>query len=297
MGEDFVRYYIGNISSNTLRIVMQKSGKFDEWQLIDGSKFELEKSYGYEHNSVRDGDKALIKALAKRCVIAENRNPKGVQPSIIWNNSLVITDILTFLSLARAKNYPILIVEKNLGDQYTVGFGVTTLATDNKDIVSFGNLSQFISKSLTLIERNPDWLKDSGFDPSIFWYTQAQQSVVGTPSILKMALYWVSIEILASIHLKNKGLCIRGKEQRVRKFIKDKGYTGTEWRFLSRVIEDWYMIRSSAFHEGKDPELPVDVLKARRQQVRDFVSLVLVEMLEDQGQERKIETARRMQSY
>ena len=59
---------------------------------------------------------------------------------------------------------------------------------------------------------------------------------------------------------------------------------------------DWYQTRCALFHEGRQ-SLPIDVLTKRRQQVRDFTSLVLVEMLEQQDEARKKQIATRMQNY
>jgi hypothetical protein len=42
----------------------------------------------------------LLKGLAKRCVIAETKQPEKVKPSLIWNNALNIADVLTLLSIA-----------------------------------------------------------------------------------------------------------------------------------------------------------------------------------------------------
>lgn len=297
MSEDFVRCYIGDISLITLKNVQRRSGKFDDWELTQGSQFKLKQSYGY--NQLFTRDEALIKALAKRSVIAENRQPQNSKPSLIWNNALLIADVLTLLSLARARYYPTLVVEKNLGDRYSIGWGVMARETaGNWDIVPISNLGQFISVALTFIEQNPSWLEDSGFTPSIYWYTQAQVSYVTAPSVLEMALYWVSVEILASTYADRQGLAISNKKERVKRFIAEKGYTGMLWDFLDKgkVIEDWYETRNALFHEGKR-QLSIAALTTLRQQVRDFTSLVLVEMLQEQGKAREKEIATRMQRY
>jgi len=295
MSEDFIRCYIGDISLITLKNVQRRSGKFDDWELTQGSQFKLKQSYGY--NQLFTRDEALIEALAKRSVIAENRQPQNSKPSLIWNNALLIADVLTLLSIARARYYPTLVVEKNLRDKYSIGWGVMTPETaGNWDIVPISNLGQFISVALTFIEQNPSWLEDSGFTPSIYWYTQAQQIFGTGPSILEMALYWVSLEIVAGTYIDKHRLGITNKQERVKQFIMRKGYSGNCWTFLDKVIDDWYQIRCVAFHEGRQL-LPVKVLRTRRQQIRDFVSLVLVEMLQEQDEAREKEIASRMQRY
>jgi hypothetical protein len=296
MSGDFVGCYIAaNISLSTLRGVLQKSGKFDDWELIQGSDFKLKESYGYQERFEKY--ELLLEALAKRSVIAENKQLDKSKPSLIWNNALLIADVLTLLSIARAKYYHTILVERQLADKYTLSFGVMTSdMSGNRDIVPLSNLGQFVSEALTLIEHNRNWLKESGFLPSIYWYEQAQQSHGTAPSILEMALYWVSIEILATSHAHEHGSGIKSKKERVKHFIEDKGYADSIWGFIEEVVDDWYKARCSAFHEGKEP-LDVKVLKTRRQQARDFVSLVLVEMLQKQEVTTIEQIVSRMQSY
>lgn len=132
--------------------------------------------------------------------------------------------------------------------------------------------------------------------PSIYWYTQAQVSYLTGPSVLEMALYWVTMEILASTYVDRQGLVIPNKKERVKRFIADQGYTGGPWDFLNPVINDWVQTRNALFHEGQQ-ELSIDVLTVRRQQVRDFTSLVLVEMLQKQNDARKNELITRIKGY
>ena len=295
MSEDFVRCYIGDISLFTFRNVQQECGRLDEWELIQGSKFNHKESYGYKE--ILDRDELLLQAIAKRSVIAETRQPASIKPSFIWSNALIIADILTLLSVARARYYSCLAVEKNLAENCSIAWGVRTREiAGNWDIVPITNLGTFVSEGLGLIEQNPNWLEETGFVPSIYWYTQAQVSYLTGPSVLEMALYWVSVEILAGTYVDRQGLAIPNKKEQVKRLIADKGYTGRLWDFLDQVIDDWYQTRNALFHEGQQ-QLSVDVLTTRRQQVRDFTSLVLVEMLQKQDEARKKELVRRMQRY
>lgn len=295
MGEDFVRCYIGDISLITLKTVQKESGKFDEWELMDGTKFDLKKSYGYI--SILERDESLLESLAKRSVIAETRQPASVKPSILWNNALNIADVLTLLGLARARYQPTLAVEKHLEPEYSISWGlVKAVFPGQSDIVSISNFGKFIHEALTFIENNPSWLKESGFIPSIYWHEQAQVSSRTAPSVLEMALYWVSIEIMAGAYINSKGLKIRNKKERVKRFINDRGYNGSTWDFLEEIIDDWYTTRNALFHEGKEP-LSIDILTKRRQQVCDFMSLVLVEMLQKQDEARKKQIATQIQKY
>ena len=164
------------------------------------------------------------------------------------------------------------------------------------DIISLSNLGRFISQALTFIGSNPTWLEESGFIPSLYWFQQAQISRVTAPSILEMGLYWVSLETLAGVHFDSKGLEIKNKKERVKRFINDKGYSGGVWGFLDEVIDDWYTVRNDLFHEGKQ-KLPLELLIKRGKQIRDFTSLVFVEMLQKQEDARKNEIATRMQNY
>ena len=295
MDEDFIRCYIGDITFSTFQNIQRESNKFDEWELFQGLNFDRKQSYGYQ--KYFDRAELLLDGIAKRSVIAENRKPEDTKPSLLWNNALNIADVLTFLSIARARYYPILAVEKHLGDKYTIGWGLMTREiADKGDIVSLSNLGRFISQALTFIGSNPTWLEESGFIPSLYWFQQAQISRVTAPSILEMGLYWVSLEILAGVHNDSNGLGIINKKELVKRFIHDKGYSGDVWGFLDEVIDDWYAVRNDLFHEGKQ-KLSIGLLSRRRQQIRDFTSLVFVEMLQKQEDARKNEIATRMQNY
>ncbi len=297
MSEDFVRCYIRDISIGTLQNVLQRCGRFNEWELIPSQRFVHNESYGYKKTS--DNDDQLTEAYIKRSsVIAETKRPDLSKPSLIWNNSLLIADVLSLLSIAHCKDYEAFLVEKNLKDKYSLGFGrISHIREGSRNIVRIDKLEHFISNSLDCIEQNPDWMRQTGFIPSIYWFIQALQTSMKAPTILEVTLYWVSLEIIASTHLRNNAIHARGKEQIVRRFIKDRGYAGQEWRFLSKVIRDCYQIRSSALHEGVDPNFPPGVGWNRRKQIRELVSLVLVEMLENQGQEQRSKIAKKMQSY
>ena len=296
MGEDFIRCYIGYISLITLKWVQQDSGRFSEWKLSQGSDFNLKKSYGYRED-IRKQDELMLEAIAQRSIIAETRQPESVKPSIFWNNALSIADVLTLLSLARARYYSAFAIERKLGKSYSISWGLIPKdIAGNWDIVLIGNFGKFISEALTFIEKNPNWLEESGFVPSIYWFTQAQISYNTAPSILEMGLYWVSMETVAGTYIEANKLGITNKKERVKRFISDRGYSGGVWNFLDEVIDDWYEVRNNLFHEGKQKQ-SIALLSRRRQQIRDFTSLVLVEMLQPQGEERRKLIAERMQSY
>ena len=139
-------------------------------------------------------------------------------------------------------------------------------------------------------------MKESGFDPSIYWFTQAQKSCLTAPSILELALYWVSLEVLSRTYIVTQGINVRHKKERVKRFITDRGYSGNSWDFLEKAIDDWYIARNDAFHEGTE-KLSIELLAKRGKQIRDFTSLVFVEMLQKQEDARKNEIATRMQNY
>lgn len=297
MSGDFIRCYIGDISIITLQSVLKECNRFNEWELIPSSEFNREKSYGYKE--ISDKDEQLIRAYIKySSVVAETKQPDLSKPSLIWNNGLLIADVLALLSIAHCKDYQAFLVEKHLKDKYSWGFGrVSHVIEGSRNIVRIDRLEHFISNSLDFIEQNPNWMKETGFIPSIYWFIQALQTSMKAPTILEVALYWVSLEIVASMYLRKNTISIKGKEQRVTRYIKDMGYTGQEWRFLSRVIEDCYQIRNSAFHEGVEPDLAEGARWNRRRQIRELASLVLTEMLENQGQEQRSRIAKRMQNY
>jgi hypothetical protein len=298
MSEDFYRWYIGYISLTTLHTVQRESGRFNEWDLLVGSDFNLKESYGHrDRGDIPKQDELMLEAIAQRSIIAETRQPESVKPSVFWGNALNMADVLTLLSLARARYYSAFARERKRGASYGINWGVIHRdIAGTWDIVTISNLGQFISEALAFVETNPDWLEESGFIPSIYWFAQAQISYHTAPSILEMGLYWVALETLAGTYIDARGLGITNKKDRVKKFISDKGYSDDVWSFLDKVIDDWYEVRNDLFHEGKQ-DLPVELLIKRRQQVRDFTSLVLVEMLQNQGEGRRKEIAKRIQSY
>lgn len=296
MSATFSRCYIGYIHFEMLRNIQQESGKFNEWELIRSSDFDLKNSYGHRKDIWKQ-DELMLEAIAQRSIIAETREPKSVKPSIFWNNALNIADVLTLLSLARARYYSAFAIERNIGKNCSISWGLIPRdIAGNWDIVSISNFGKFISEALTFIDKNPNWLEESGFFPSIYWFTQAQISCDTAPSILEMGLYWVTMEILANVYLDSIGLKIPYKKEQVKRFILDRGYSGSVWDFLDEVIDGWYEVRNDLFHEGKQKQ-SIALLSRRRQQIRDFTSLVLVEMLQPQGEERRKEIAKRMQSY
>ncbi len=297
MSEDFIRHYIGNVHFQMLENFQQESGKFNEWKLLQGSEFDYKHSYGYKENFIQD--ELLLEELAKRSVIAEARQPDSLKPSKFWKYKYggSIFDVLTLLSLARAEYCPISATEEKRGNKHSIIWDLMPRDVRvNYNIVPIDNLGGFIAKALTYIENNPSWLKASGFIPSIYMFTQAQRSCLTAPSILEMGLYWVSLEILAGTYIDTKGMYLPRKRDRVKCFISDKGYTGNIWVFLDEVIDDWYIARNDLFHEGTE-KLPIELLAKRGKQIRDFTSLVFVEMLQKQEDARKSEIATRMQNY
>ena len=111
-----------------------------------------------------------------------------------------------------------------------------------------------------------------------------------------MGLYWVSLEVLSFAYIAKHGINVTHKKERVKRFITDRGYSGNSWDFLEKAIDDWYIARNKVFHEGND-DLPNDLLAKRGKQIRDFASLVFVEMLQKQEDAQKNEIATRMQNY
>lgn len=295
MEEDFIRYYIGDIHLSMLKTVQRESGKFNEWELMQGSEFDYKNSYGYQEDPPRDD--SLLEVLAKRSIIAETRQPASVKSSILWLKASNIADVLTLLSLARVRHHFPLAIETKLGTGYGVHLGLMPREiTGNWGIVSISNLGGFISEALTFIENNPSWLEESGFTPSIYWHQQAQMIYPTAPSILEMGLYWVSLEALANTYIEAQRIDVPYKKERVKRFITDRGYTGKDWDFLGEAVDGWYIARNDAFHEGKE-KLPIELLIKRRQQLRDFTSLVLVDMLQQQDEAKKTEIATRMRKY
>ena len=111
-----------------------------------------------------------------------------------------------------------------------------------------------------------------------------------------MGLYWVSLEVLANTYIHTLGVDVRPKKDRVKLFIIGRGYTGNTWDFLGEAIDDWYIARNDSFHEGEE-KLPIELLAKKGKQIRDFTSLVFVEMLQQQDEARKKQIATQIQNY
>lgn len=295
MSGDFIRCYIGDIALSTLKNVQRESGKFDEWELFQGRDFD--RTTDNESQDQFDPEELLLKGLARRCVIAETRQPDIVKPSLIWNNGLNLADVLTMLSIARGRYLSALLVEKHIGSHYSTSKGIISGGLGGTwDIVPLSNLGKFVFEALEFIKESPTWLEESGFTPSIYWFSQAQVSYLIAPSVLEMGLNWVCMETIAGTYIEANKLEITNKKERVKTFISDRGYRGGVWSFLDEVIDDWYKVRNNLFHKGKET-LSLGLLSRRRQQIRDFTSLMLVEMLQNQGEERRKEIAKRISSY
>jgi hypothetical protein len=278
-----------------LKTIQQTSGKFNEWNLIQGSELDFQNNF----DGIDDLDKSLLEVLAKRTVIAETRQPRSIKRSVFWEYEYAgsILDVMTLLSLARTNYHPILATEEKIGDKIIPHFDlISTDISNNFDIIPITNLGQFISDSLTFIENNPDWLTDNGFIPGIYIFTQAQRSSFTAPSILEMGLYWISLEILAGTFIDKNKWDLRNKKDRVKCFITCKGYTGSNWDFLDEAIDDWYTARNNLFHEGKEKPL-IELPTKRGKQIRDFTSLLFIEMLKKQKDDIKNDIAKRMQNY
>lgn len=298
MNNNFVRCYIGNVSLYTLQQVQKQTGRLDEWQLFDAWGFDHKTSYGYA--SFSPENEALIDAVAKRCsIIAETKQPEKSPPALIWKNALLIADVLTLLSLAHARHCHTLLVEKQLGGKHSLTqVIISPTTTDSSEIVPFSGLSSFINAGLGLLKGNRKSLKDNGFIPSIYWHDQSQQTLGTAPSALAMALYWVSLEIVATAYLRINGVAASTKLDIAKTFIRYKGYTGKAWDFLNSAVDDWYSMRNFLFHEGREsPTLDKHKRGVLLRQVRDFMSLVLVEMLQDQGETRRNQVAGQISKY
>jgi hypothetical protein len=204
---------------------------------------------------------------------------------------------MTLLSLARAKYHSTLAVEEGRGNRFSISWGLIGREdAGSHDIIAISDLGKFILEALTFIESNPKRLAEIGFIPSIYWYTQAQVSRSTAPSVLEIGLYWVSLEILAKTHNGNNRLGIRNKEALVKRYIGDRGYLGGNWDFLDEAVDDWYKIRNALFHEGNET-FSLPLLSVRRQQIRDFASLIFVEMLQSQSEENRQKIAKRIRDY
>ena len=146
MSEDFFRWYIGYIDLSTLQTIQRDSGRFNEWDLSQGSGFNLEESYGYIDIPRRD--KSMLEAIAQRTIIAEARQPEDVKRSLFWNDALGLADVITLLSLARARYYSAFARERKMKNEYGISWGVIPRDIEGTwDIVSIGNLGNFISES------------------------------------------------------------------------------------------------------------------------------------------------------
>ena len=62
MSKDFVRCYIGFIHFELLHRIQKESGKFNEWELINSSDFDLKNSY-FKHKITKIADRKCFEII------------------------------------------------------------------------------------------------------------------------------------------------------------------------------------------------------------------------------------------
>jgi hypothetical protein len=296
MTKDFIRCYIGNISYDNMRLVMQEVGGYEDWKLTPKSDFREKKSLILRYGNTRD--KLLFRSLLDcSTIIIETDRPESTKSSLICKDGLLLDDLLTLLSIAQFRYIPALVVERMIY-AYNYEFEVYLYNTlDTKNTLPISKTGQFISTAINMVSKDPSWLGSSGFQTGIHWYTLACKTLGIMPTVLNVALYWIGLEVVASKFLQKNTIHVRGKEHTVRRFARERGYTGEKWRFLSKAIRDWYEIRNKAFHEGQELGLSSEMIMARGKQINDFLSLVLIEMVQEQDCEWKEQVAAYIASY
>lgn len=283
-----------------LQRLLLESPEFRNWRWIPVGRFDYKNSFGHLPGS----NDAEIECIKRRCAaIIEHHDPDAViGSSLIWTSTpsspaTLIDDVLTLCSIAKSQYIPvvaqeILLFEGNL----RIVHRPTAPQSVLQEVIPQDSLGAFVKNGLAMLQQK-DWKEDSGFIPAIQWYTQAQQLFRAGIFSLGFSLYWIVLEILGLAYIQRQSLRIDSKKERVMQFLNSKGFTGDSWSFLSDAVEDWYKVRNYAFHEGHLPDWPRGKLEQRWTQLAEFVSFVLVDLLQPQGENRRDQIGMRLSKY
>lgn len=293
---DFVRCYIENISPYYISFFQNECPVLDGWIFCWGPDFDYESSYGYQPG-IWLADSTFIMAAKERSIIAENRSPATAKKSIIWNNALIISDVITLLGISQGHYISIVAIERKIGTKYSINRGLFT--GDDQGylgLVPLNRLNSFINDSIKFMEENTDWLQKSGFKPAIYWYIQAQISYLTSPTILAIGLYWISLEVMAKIYAEENGLRMTKKDKMIFRFLSDKVYTGPEWDFITEIVVNCYKIRNELFHEGTQSFDPPKITQLHKQ-LRDLMSYIFIDMLQKQDSKQVQKILQNIKNY
>ena len=294
MVEAFLRYYVLHLPHHQWQSLFEEVPDLKDWKLIQGWKFNYEQSYGYE-----PGTNIHEVAYAKRkCdAVIEHHQPQQVSGSSqIWTGELrlpttFLDDILVLLSIACSRHVHALSREYFHASGGSIRTYPSSPETDSQPVIPDNQLSRFLVEALKRLHTK-GWDRTTGFLPAIHWYYQAHITVGSGPSILELAMYWITLEVLA----RARGF--QGhKKAMVSKMLAVQHFAGGDWVFLSKALSDWYKARNTAFHEGEQPSWTTGQLAGRLKQVREFTSLVLADLLVPQSAAWKGKVASRIQGY
>lgn len=294
MAEAFLRYYVRHLPYHQWQSFWGKVPDLQEWKLTQGWKFNYEQSYGYA-----PGTNVHEVAYAKRkCdAVIEHHDPVHVAGSShIWKGGqdlpmTVLDDILVVLSIASSRYVHALLREYFSGSNGTLRTYATCPEPDTQSVIQEEELGNFVSEALSKLQ-TPGWLTSSGFEPAVHWFYQAQLTLGSGPSVLEMAMDWVTLEVLA----RAKGL--KGyKKTMVSDLLANQGFTGPDWAFLHDALSDWYKVRNAAFHQGQQPSWPAAYLRGRLKQLREFAGFVFADLLVPQEATWKSRIASRLRGY
>ena len=303
--EYFVRYYISETPpeiTRRLEAILTNFPLCQGWQWIPISKFNYEKSLGY----LPGPNVAEVECIKRKCVaIVEHHDPKTVVgSSTIWTSgerspATLIDDLLTICSIAESKYISVRAVEILLPDnnQHIIHRPVAPLS-DLQEIIPPAALEAFVLEGMNKLQE-AKWKNETGFNPAIYWYRQAQQSFHANTFALELSLYWIVLEILGRAHVQNLGLSanIRNKKERVNSFLTAQGFDGPPWNFLSALIDDCYEVRCASFHEGRLPPWSHTRFEQRWRQFVEFVSFVLADLIQRQIGDHRKTIASRLSQY
>lgn len=303
--ECFIRYYISEIPhaiTQRLEAIITTLPLCHGWQWIPIGKFNYERSRGY----LPGPNVAEVECIKRKCAaIVEHPNPNIViGSSMIWTSgdrspATLIDDLLTLCSIAESKYINARAVEILLPDnnQHIIHRPVAPFSS-LQEIVPPAGLEAFVLEGVTRLQEQK-WKHETGFNPAIYWYRQAQQSFHASTFALELSLYWIVLEILGGAYVQRLGLStrIRNKKERVKSFLTAQGFDGLPWNFLSTLIDECYEVRCVGFHEGRLPPWSHTKFEQLWRQFVEFVSFVLADLIQRQIDEHRKTIASRLSQY
>lgn len=290
----FLRYYIRHLPYRKWQSFWAEVPALSGWDITAAWKFDYPKSYGYAlGTNIHE-----VSYVKRKCdAVIEHHQPSQVSgSSYLWTGearlpTTTLDDILVLLSVATSRYVHAVLREYFHGSGRTLRSYATGPEPNTMCVVQDSQLGQFLVEALKKLHA-PKPTNSSAIALSLHWYYQGHIMRGSAPSIVQMAMFWVTLEILA------KAMGFKGKKKAmVSQLLDNQGFTGTNWAFLDGALSDWYKARNAAFHEGQQPSWNAARLTGRLRQITEFSSFLLADLLVPQQAAWKSKMSSRIQDY